>query len=77
MEGAHGGVGEGTTTRSRVIREEGTGILVKGCMYTRHIGVFGRAAHPSHPMVALSLLAIGLTMTRRDALPWGANETLR
>ncbi len=46
-------------------------------MYTRHTGVFGRAARPSHPMAALSLLAIGRTMTRRDALPWGANEVLR
>ncbi len=28
-------------------------------------------------LAALSLLAIGLTMTRRDALPWGVNDALR
>ena len=45
--------------------------------YTRHTWVLRTGARPSRPMAALSLLAIGLAMTRRDALPWDANDALQ
>jgi copper(I)-binding protein len=45
--------------------------------YTRHTWVLRTGARPSRPMAALSLLAIGIAMTRRDALPWDANDALQ
>ncbi len=45
--------------------------------YTRPTRVFRLGARLSHPMAALSLLAIGLAITRRDALPWGTSDALQ
>jgi hypothetical protein len=45
--------------------------------YTRHTWVLRTGARPSHPMAALSLLAIGHAMTRRDALPWDPSDALQ